>query len=98
MISAMPALLSAPSRVVPEAVMMVLPVFSSKYGLSLGFQDDVFACGQDHVLALVVFMELGLTPVPETAGDVSIWAIRAMVGDFVLLVGLQAGQHVSPLG
>ena len=75
MISAMPALSSAPSRVFPEAVMMVLPVCSFRCGFSPAFRTTFSLAGDHQVLALVVLMQLGLHAGPGDVGR------RVQVGD-----------------
>ena len=89
MISAMPALLSAPSRVFPDGGDDGLADFFQQIGVVGGFQDDVLARRQHQVLALVIAMKLGSTPAPETSGEVSMWAIKAMVGTYA--VGWSSG-------
>ena len=76
-ISATPALLSAPSSVVPDAVTMSWPICSPSYGMSASAQhrrrDRRAARGRGRRSAR---WTIGFTPAPLISGDVSTWAMK----------------------
>jgi hypothetical protein len=86
MISATPALLSAPSSVVPDAVTMSLPICSSRSGLSARRITAVGSSGSTMSCPFQLRCTIGFTFSPLISGEVSTWARKPMTGTFGFLV------------
>ena len=76
MIAATPALLSAPSSVVPEAVMMSLPICSASAGVSAILSTAVGSSGSTMSCPRHSRWTIGFTSAPLISGEVSTWATR----------------------
>ena len=86
MISATPALSSAPSRVVPDAVTMSLPAWCSSAGQLPMPTTIAGSSGSAMSCPFQPRCTIGFTPAPLASGEVSTCAIRPITGTFGLFV------------
>ena len=80
MISATPALLSAPSSVIPDAVTMSWPMHSARVRRVRHAQHHVGIIRQHDVAPVVAAWTIGFTPAPLISGDVSTCAMNPITG------------------
>ena len=99
MMAATPALLSAPSSVVPEAVTMSLPTCRRSAGISDGLSTIEGSSGSTMSPPCQLECTIGLTPAPLSSGEVSTWAMKPITGTcgFLLVAGTVAMTTPSAL-
>ncbi len=85
-ISATPALLSAPSSVVPDAVTMSWPVCSASAGSSVSRSTAAVSSGRTRSRPSYARCTSGRTLAPDISGDVSTWAMKPIVGTVAVRV------------
>ncbi len=86
MISARPALLSAPSSVVPSVVTMSLPIWSAERRMVTGADHLRGIARQHDVAAAIVSDDLRLDVCPVQSGEVSMCEQKQITGTFLSVV------------